>query len=91
MEYLARGKGGAILYVQKERGEEISMLSIDVVFFSVTHLVITNQPDSGCLIIFIVGDHDIVCPDLEEVAFRWLYGTKPQYLVTDIIKIRTTY
>lgn len=32
LEYLARGKGGAILYVRKERGEEISMLSIDVVF-----------------------------------------------------------
>ena len=32
LEYLARGKGGAILYVQKERREEISMLSIKVVF-----------------------------------------------------------
>ena len=77
--------------MRKERAKEISMLPIDVIYFRVAYLVITNQPDSGRLIIFIVGDHDIVCPHLEEVAFRWLYGTKPQYLITEIIKMRTTY
>lgn len=33
-----------------------------------THLIVTQKPDSRRLVVLIVGDHDVVCPDLQQIA-----------------------
>ena len=38
-----------------------------------THLIVADQPDTGCLVIFIICDHDIVRSHLQQIAFGNLY------------------
>ena len=35
-----------------------------------THLVVANQPETRRLVVLIVGDHDVVGPHLQQIAFR---------------------
>lgn len=38
-----------------------------------THLIVTEQPDAGCLIVLIVRDHNVVLSYLEQVVLRDLH------------------
>lgn len=41
------------------------------------HLVVTNKPNTRCLIVFVVGDHDVVSSHLQQVALRHFDLARP--------------
>ena len=38
-----------------------------------TYLVVANQPDSWCLVVLVVRDHNIIRAYLQEVPLRYLH------------------
>lgn len=59
-------EGFAILEASRMRSAKRKLSTLSVR----SHLVITDEPDSRGLIVLVIGDHNVIRPDLQEIRLE---------------------